>query len=106
LSGDGEGQGAIFHARTRDIAGSDDPAAGGESVDVYCTGLPIDRALPPQVVIGGRIAVLLAISTVLGSAGVTEVSVRVPSGIAPGPAVRVRLTYADRPSNEVTMAVR
>jgi galactose oxidase-like protein len=106
LSGDGQGQGAIFHAGTRDVAAPDDPAVAGENVDIYCTGLPTDSVLLPQVAIGGRIAALVGVSTVPGLAGASEVRVRVPSGIAGGPAVRVRLTYLDRPSNEVTMAAR
>jgi galactose oxidase-like protein len=106
VSGDGQGQGAIFHAGTRDVAAPDDPVAAGESVDIYCTGLSTDSVLLPQVVIGGRIAALVGVSTVPGASGVNQVRVRVPTGIAGGPAVPVRLTYVDRPSNEVTMAAR
>jgi hypothetical protein len=39
VSSDGQGQGAVFHAGTRQLATADDPAAVGDSVDIYCTGL-------------------------------------------------------------------
>ena len=106
LSGDGHGQGAIFHGGTTHVADAQDPAAAGESVDIYCVGLTTDSAIPPQVVIGGRMARLLRTSQVPGLAGVIQVMVRVPAGIAPGTAVSVRLTYIGRPSNEVTLAVQ
>lgn len=51
-------------------------------------------------------AAVLGVSDVPGAAGVVLVRVRVPGGIAAGPAVGVRLTYLERPSNHVTMAVR
>jgi len=51
-------------------------------------------------------AAVLALDSVQGAAGVNQVRVRVPIDIAPGTAVAVRLTYADRSSNEVTMAIR
>ena len=106
VSGDGQGQGAIFHAGTRQLATGDDPALVGDSVDIYCTGLSTGGVLPPQVAIGGRMAALLAVGAVPVAPGVTQVRVRIPTGITPGPAVRVRLTYLDRPSNEVTIGVR
>ena len=106
VSADGQGQGAIFHAGTRNLATADDPAAVGESVDIYCTGLTAGAVIPPQVAIGGRVAPVLAIDAVPGAPGVNQVRVRVPVGITSGPAVRVRLTYLDRPSNEVTLGVK
>ena len=106
VSGDGHGQGAIFHAGTRNLVTVDDPAAVGESVDIYCTGLGAGSVIPPQVAIGGRMATLLSIAEVPGAPGVNQVRVRIPSAVGPGPAVRVRLSYIDRPSNEVTIGVR
>jgi uncharacterized protein (TIGR03437 family) len=106
LSGDGRGQGAIFHEGTRHVASPDDPVAAGESVDIYATGLSARSVIPPRVAIGGRLAAVLGVSDVPGAAGVVLVRVRVPGGIAAGPAVGVRLTHIERPSNHVTMAVR
>jgi len=88
------------------VATADDPAAVGDSVDIYCTGLAAGGVIPPQVAIGGRVATLLAVGPLPGAPGVYQVRVRIPSGITPGPSVRVRLTYLDRPSNAVTMGVR
>jgi hypothetical protein len=106
VSGDGRGQGAIFHAGTRQLATADDPAVVGDSVDIYCTGLAPGSVISPQVAIGGRMTALLAVGSVPGAPGVNQIRVRIPTGITPGPAVRVRLTYLDRPTNEVTLGVR
>ena len=106
VSADGQGQGAVFHAGTRQLATADDPAVVGDSVDIYCTGLAPGGVIPPQVAIGGRMATLLVTGTVPGAPDVNLVRVRIPTGITPGPSVRVRLTYLDRPSNEVTIGVR
>ena len=105
-SGDGRGQGAIFHAGTTHLATPGDPAAANEDLDIYATGLRTDSAFRPQVALGGRIAPVQAVSQAPGVPGVNQVRVRVPPGVEPGPAVPVRLTYVDRPSNEVTIAVR
>jgi hypothetical protein len=106
VSGDGRGQGVIFHAGTTHLVAPKDPAAAGEDLDIYCTGLSVNSAIRPRVAIGGRIAGVQVVSQAPGVPGVNQVRVRVPLGIEPGPAVPVRLTYVDRPSNEVTIAVR
>ena len=106
LSGDGHGQGAIFHAGTSHVAAPDDPATAGEILDISCTGLSNEGVIPPQVAIGGRMAGVILFGKDPGVSGMNQVRVRVPNGIAPGPAVSVRLTYIDRPSNEVTIAVQ
>jgi uncharacterized protein (TIGR03437 family) len=105
-SGDGKGQGAIWHAQTGQIASADNPAAAGEALSMYTTSLADGSVIAPHVSVGGRLAQVLYFGAAPGYPGYYQVNFVVPGGAAPGAAVSARLTYFSRPSNAVTIGVR
>ena len=106
LSGDGQGQGAIWNVASGLIVSPANPAAAGEVLSMYTTSLFEGGVIPPQVAIGGQLAEILYFGDAPGYPGYYQVNFRVPGGIAPGSAVPVRLTYISRPSNAVTIGVQ
>ena len=106
ISDDGRGQGAIWHAQSGQIASPDNPAVADEALSMYTTNLTEGSVIPPLVIIGGRIAQVLYFGAAPGYPGYYQVNFRIPGGVPPGPAVRVRLMYIGRFSNEVTVGVQ
>lgn len=105
-TGDARGQGAIWHAKTGQVASPSSPVVGGEILSMYTTSLVENGVVPPQVAIGGILAEVLYFGDAPGYPGFNQVNFRVPANVVPGSAVPVRLTYLSRPSNEVTIGVQ
>jgi hypothetical protein len=101
-----DGQGAIWRAATGQIASSQYPAVAGEVLAMYTTSLNTASVIPPQVVVGGKLAQVLYSGAAPGYPGYYQVNFRMPGGIAPGAAVPVRLTYLGRFSNAITIGVQ
>jgi hypothetical protein len=105
LSGDGKGQGAIWHSQTGQAASAGNPAVAGEILSMYTTSLMDGGVIPPQISIGGSPAEVLYFGP-SSYPGYYQLNFRVPSGVASGSAVPVRLSYIGRSSNAVTIGLQ
>jgi hypothetical protein len=106
LSGNGQGQGAVWNGATGQIASAANPATAGDVLAMYTTSLFEGGVIPPQVAIGGLLAEILYFGDAPGYPGYYQVNFQVPNGVAPGSALSVRLSYLGRSSNEITIAVQ
>lgn len=106
LSGNRQGQGAVWNGATGQIASAANPATAGDVLAMYTTSLFEGGVIPPQVAIGGRLAEILYFGDAPGYPGYYQVNFQVPNGVAPGSALSVRLSYLGRFSNEITIAVQ
>jgi uncharacterized protein (TIGR03437 family) len=115
----GTGQGAILDTLGR-LVDAAAPAAAGEVVQVYCTGLGLTNprastgqaarglattTTPVTATVGGRAATVQFAGLAPGFVGLYQVNVQIPSGVAAGSAALV-LSQNGVPSNSVTLAVR
>jgi uncharacterized protein (TIGR03437 family) len=111
VSGSGQGQGAILHANTSQLANTSRPARPGDFLEIYLTGLNCEAAqscaqAAPEVTVGGVGATVAFAGSAPGFVGLDQINIRVPSGTPVGDAVAVRVARLGRVSNEVTIAIR
>ena len=102
----GNMQGAILHGASQQLVSASNPAVAGEAIEIYGTGLVEGGAISPQVFIGGRMAQILFFGDAPGYAGLNQINVAVPDGVASGSSAPVQMLYLTRPSNQVTLAVQ
>jgi uncharacterized protein (TIGR03437 family) len=118
----GGGQGLVLNAAAR-IVDASDPAAAGDAVVIYCTGLgevspPVQEGMPApadplsrvtgsvSVTIGGKDAQVIFAGLAPGFAGLYQVNAIVPSGITPASGVDLAITVSGQASQPVTIGVR
>jgi hypothetical protein len=81
-------------------------AHAGDTLSTYTNNLIEGGVLPPQVSVGGRAARILYFGDAPGYPGYFQINFQVPAGVATGSSVPVVLTYLNRSSNAVTIAVQ
>jgi uncharacterized protein (TIGR03437 family) len=117
-----QGQGVIIDTQGR-VVNSAAPAAAGDIVVVYCTGLgatnpPAETGKPspgnppgvvviqPVVTVGGIRADVQFAGLTPGLVGLYQVNVKIPSGVSAGPEVAMVMTQNGVASNSVKMGIR
>jgi uncharacterized protein (TIGR03437 family) len=116
------GQGEAIITDANGLVGPTNPLHAGDVAVIWCTGLgaatpaATDGALTPDtpyyttpnpvVTIGGQSAGVLFSGLTPGYAGLYQINVTVPSGIAPGDSVRVTVTAGGQTSAPVVTSVR
>lgn len=116
-------QGVVVDVPGR-LVNSNAPAAAGDIVVIYCTGLgatvptaPTGRPAPSNppatvinpvaVTVGGIVAADVQFAGLTpGLVGLYQVNVRIPAGVAAGSAVPLVISQNSVPSNTVTIAIR
>lgn len=73
---------------------------------MYTTSLTHGSVIAPQVIVGCRLAQVLYFGAAPTYPGYYQLNIRMPAGVAPGPAISVRLNHLGRSSNEVTLGVQ
>jgi uncharacterized protein (TIGR03437 family) len=73
---------------------------------MYTTNLAEGGTIPPQVAIGDRLAQIVFFGDAPTYPGYFQVNFRVPTGVTSGPYIPVRLTYLNRPSDQVSIGVQ
>jgi uncharacterized protein (TIGR03437 family) len=120
----GTGQGSIVRSDGVTLVPPGTPATAGDTIVIYCTGLgavtpPVQEGsaaptTPPlsttvnsvAVTIGGQQAPVAFSGLAPGYAGLYQINVVVPSGVAPGNAVPVVLTVSGQTGPPVTIAIK
>ncbi len=123
----GQGAGVIVVVKangTQFVNTASAPASAGDALTIYCAGLgavnppvadgtaapltqPFAQTVDPvTVTVGGNPAQVLFTGLAPGFAGLYQVNVVVPAGVAPGASVPVVITAGGFPSPPVTVAIQ
>ncbi len=121
LNSTGSGAGAIEHGLTGQLVTAANPAAPGEIVAVYCTGLgavspaavtgaapstpPQQTVAAVQAYVGGALAQVTYAGLAPGFAGLYQVNVQIPPGTASG-TQSLQVVAGGAGSNAVTIVIR
>lgn len=105
LPGDTSGVGAIWHGVTGLAVTLANPATAGEVLSTFTSNLISNGVIPPRVIVGDRFADVVYFGPAPGFPGYFQINFRVPANVETGPAIHVALSYLNRRSNQVTIAI-